>query len=86
MIEKRQSNYLLKMLCILSHLEPARPTFSQLLKIQLMRCLDFCCSQWREMGVPVGQVIPCDAPKWVRWDTFLAGGVCLLPLTVDMLP
>lgn len=85
-IEKRQSNYLLKMLCILSHLEPACPTFSQLLKIQLMSCLDFCCSQWREMGVHLGQVIPCDAPKWVRWGTFLAGGVCLLPLTVDILP
>lgn len=44
---------LLKILCVLSCLEPAHPTFSQLPKVELTSHRSGCCSWWREMGVPV---------------------------------
>lgn len=77
---------LLKMLCVLGCLEPARPTFSQLLKVELTGRLNGCCSWWSELGVPVGLVVPRDAHSCVRRGRFLAGGVCLSPVTIPVPP
>lgn len=58
--DREEAAKLVKVLCVLSHPDPAWPTSFQLLKVYQVSHLDCWCSQWREVDVHVGQVISFD--------------------------